>query len=149
MKKMKNKHFKAGILLLILIIPIIVSASSQVTYVQSTEEGSLQFGDPYVYLTPIVENNKCIGAMAHGVFPYKLISRAMKVKIEYEAYDDEENYYEGTYIGNVWESAGVWFLNRGVEIEDFDHGEFWAYCYENNVLKDSDYAEYTWEDSES
>jgi len=147
MRKKIDRCIKAGIVLALLVLMGTVSA--QVTYTQNTQQGSLQFGDPYVYLTPIVEEGSCVGAMAHGVFPFKLTARPMQTKIYYEIYDTENNYYNGTYYGNTYVCAGVWFLNRGAACEDFDHGEFWGYCYENYVLKDSAYAYYTWEDSEA
>lgn len=110
---------------------------------ESAQQGGLGIGSPSVELYPLIEGDQCIGATAVGIFPFKLFSRTMKVVIEWDAYDTDENHYVDSWTGAQITSMGRWRIEKWVEIPNFDYGDFWAYCYENDVLKDSDHEYYT------
>jgi len=110
---------------------------------ETTTEGDEEFGDPFVFLTKRIQGLQCIGACANGVFPNRDYSRLMTCTIEWDAYDVYGNNYADSFTGPEPYFPGSWFLQRWVDIPDFDYGEFWAYVYEDGVLMDSDYEYYT------
>ena len=132
-----------GSLLICIFLMFLPTVMAGVTTGGSEEQGGLGIGDPWVELYPKIEGDQCVGARAIGTFPFKLFPRTMKVKIRWDAYDTDEHHYADSFTGSTINSMGRWTIERWVKIIDFDYGDFWGYCYENGVLKDTDHEYYT------